>query len=206
MSQHLSRKDLFYVEFTKKFIPDSIENFYKPYVKSMPTQIESPRLLVESSLQGVNVPSYQFEGVSQGHVDTYNKNSISTNWRSNINAQELTEKNITLTFKLLNGYINYWILLDTLFYHYDMKNPNPFIGNISLRILDSDENIMFTRIYNDCILTSISEFELSYSENIQTFETFNIGIQFSTVETQFANPGNPNTFDENPSEFAGKVN
>ena len=65
---------------------------------------------------------------------------------------------------------------------------------------------MFSRIYKDCILTGISDFELSYSENIQTFETFNITLQYSKVESTFANPGNPNTFDNNPSQFTGKTN
>ena len=203
--RHLARKDLFYIEFTKKFIPEKIEEFYKPYVKNMPTQLESPRTLVESSLQGVTIPSYQYEGVEQGFVDTLNKNEIKTTWRSTLNAQELTEKNLTLTFKLLNGYVNYWILLDTFFFHYDMKNPEAFIGDITLRMLDNQENVMFSRVYRDCILTGISDFELSYSENIQTFETFNITLQYSKVESTFANPGNPNTFDTNPSKLTGKI-
>ena len=190
----LSRKDLFYVEFTNKFIPQEIEDFYRPYCKNMPTQVDSPRILVESSMQGITVPSYQYDSVNQMHVDTLNHNGISTNWRSTTNAQENTVKNLSLTFKLLNGYINYWILLDTYFFHYDMANPEPFIGDISLRMLDNQENIMFTRVYKDCIFTGISDFELSYSENIQTFETFTIDLQYSKSETTFANPGNPNIF------------
>ena len=192
--RHLARKDLFYIEFTKKFIPEQIEEFYRPYIKNMPTQVDSPRDIVEGSLQGITVPSYQFDSVTQGHVDTFNNNEKSTNWRSTLNPQELTEKSITLTFKLLSGYINYWIMLDTFFYHYDMKNPNAVIGDISLRILDKDGLIMFTRIYRDCLLTGISDFELSYSDNIQTFETFTATIQYSSVETIFGNPGNPNLF------------
>jgi len=171
----------------------------------MPHQLDSPRVLVESSMQGVTVPSYEYDGVNQGHVDTLNKNEITTNWRSTINAQENTVKSLSLTFKLLNGYINYWILLDTFFFHYDFKNPNPFIGDISLRMLDNDGNVMFTRVYKDCIFTSISDFELSYSENIQTFETFTIGLQYSKTETVFANTGNPNVFKYNPSNFSGKL-
>lgn len=204
--RHLARKDLFYVEFTNKFIPEDIEDFYKPYVKNMPTQIESPRVLVESSMQGITVPSYQYDAVSQGHVDTLNHNELTTNWRSSMNAQENSQKNLTLTFKLLNGYVNYWILLDTFFYHYDFKNKEAFIGDISLRMLDNQGSVMFTRIYRDCIFTGISDFELSYSENIQTFETFTIDLVYSKAETVFANPGNPNTLDTNPSRFSGKVN
>jgi hypothetical protein len=206
MPNFLAQKDLFYVEFTKKFIPNKIEDFYKPYVKSMPHQLDSPRILVERSLQGVTVPSYQYDGVSQMHVDTLNHNGKTTNWRSTMNPQENTVKNLSLTFKLLNGYINYWILLDTFFFHYEMKNPEAFVGDISLRMIDNDNNVMFTRVYKDCIFTGISDFELSYSDNIQTFEVFTIDLQYSSAETTFANPGNPNLFNENPSNFTGKVN
>jgi hypothetical protein len=202
----LNRKDLFYVEFTNKFIPEEIENFYKPYIKSMPTQIESPRKLIETSLQGVSVPSSRYDAVSQHGVDTFNKNAIYRNLRSTFNPQELSEKSLTLTFKLLNGYINYWILTDTFNYHYDMKNPNAVIGDISLRILDSDGLIMFTRVYKDCLLTGISDLELSYSENLQTFETFTITVVYSTTETTFANPGNTKSWNDNPSKFSGKIN
>lgn len=189
--EYLNRKDLFYVEFTNKFIPKEVDDFYRPYVERMPTQIVSPRKLVEASLQGITVPSYQYDPVNQHHVDTKNHNGITTNWRTSLNMQELTQKSLTCTFKLLNGYINYWILLDTFFYHNDMKNDEAFIGDISLRILDSEGLVMMTRKYNDCILTGISEFELAYSENIQTFETFTINLQYSTAETTFGNPGNP---------------
>lgn len=196
---YLNRKDLFYVEFTKLFIPEDIEKFYRAYVDRLPTFVDSPRKLVESSLQGITVPSYQYDPVSQTGVDTMNKNTIETKYRSSYNMQDNTQKTLTCTFKLLNGYINYWILLDTFFFHNDQKTKSAYIGDISLRILDAEGLVMMTRKYKQCIITGISEFELSYSENIQTFETFNITLQYTVAETEFANPGNP-------IRFGNKVN
>ena len=197
--EYLSRKDLFYVEFTRGFIPDKLEEFYSPYVERMPTQITSPRVLVESSLQGVTIPSYQYDSVSQQTVDTLNHNGITNNWRTSLNMQDNTGKTITCTFKLLNGYINYWILLDTFFYHNDFKTKEPFINDISVRILDADGLVMMTRKYINCTVIGISEFELSYSDNIQSFETFNITFAYSVAETEFGNPGNP-------IQFGNKIN
>ncbi len=204
--RHLARKDLFYVEFGRNWVPDDIEKFYKPYIKDMPTQINSPRILVSSSLQGITFPSFQYDGVNQGHVDTSQNNNITTNWRATTNMQEATSKKITFTYKLLNGYINYWIMNDSLFYHNDMQNRDKFIGDISIRILDNNDLVMFTRVYKNCIMVGISDFEMSYSDNIQTFETFTVDMEYSAVETVFANPGNPNKFETNPSRFSGKVN
>jgi hypothetical protein len=194
---YLARKDLFYVEFTRNFVPDEVAVNYNPYVDRMPTQISDARTLVESSLQGINIPSYQYDGVEQFHVDTLNHNQIGTNYRSSMNTQDLTNKSLNLTFKLLSGYINYWIMLDTFFFHYDFPNPKAFIGDISIRILDEGGNVMMTRIFKDCIMTGIGDFELAYSDNLQTFETFTVDLQYSVAETTFANPGDPSNFGEN---------
>ena len=169
---------------------------FTPYVDRMPTQIRTARDLVEISLQSITVPSYQYDAVSQGGVDTMNHNEITTNLRGTFNAQDLTQKSLTLTFKLLNGYINYWVLLDTWFYHYDMENPNADFGDISLNTLDNEGNIMFTRTFKKCLFTGISDFELSYSDNTQTFDTFTIDVQYTLAETSFANPSSQVEFVE----------
>lgn len=194
MPNLLSRKDLFFVEFTKKFIPSAVADNYKAYVDRLPTQISDPKVLVESTLQGINIPSYQYNGVEQFHVDTSLHTQLGTNWRASTNTQDLTDKSLSLTFKLISGYINYWIMLDTFFYHYDFKNPEAFIGDVSVRILDEVGNVMFTRVFKNCIMTGIGEFELAYSDNLQTFETFTVNLQYSVAETTFANPGDPEVF------------
>lgn len=200
MGNFLNRKDLFYVELGKWFIPESIEKFYFPYINRMPTFIESPRTLVESTIQSITIPSYSYESIEQTTVDTLNKNGVTSNYRNSTNMQDLSDKSLTVNFKTLNGYVNYWILQDTFFYHNDMKNGNTFVGDISLRILDLEGLVMFTRVYKDCTFTGISEFEVGYGENIQTLDSFSITIKYSNVETTFANPGNPRNFG-NPSEI-----
>lgn len=194
MGNFLNRKDLFYIEFGKWFIPEQIETFYMPYIDRMPTFIDSPRKLVESTVQSINIPSYSYESVEQMTVDTLNKNGISSNYRNSINIQEMSDKSISVNFKIINGYINYWILQDTFFCHNDMKTKKTFVGDISLRILDNDGYVMFTRVYKDCTFTGISEFEVGYAENIQTLETFSITLKYSNVETKFANAGTPSNF------------
>lgn len=194
MGNFLNRKDLFYVQFGKWFIPTDIDTFYMPYIERMPTYIDSSRILVESSLQSIKLPSFAYQPVNQITKDTYNKNSTSSNYRTSINMQENSDKTITLNFKTLNGYINYWILLDTFFYHNDMKNGNTFIGDISVYLLDVEGSIMFTRIFRDCIFNEISEIEMAYSENVQTFEIFSITLTYSKSEIEFSNPGNPLNF------------
>jgi len=181
----LSRKDLFYVAFPKKFISDGIEEFYKPYVKRMPTYIDSPRELVKATLQAVTIPSIGYAAVDPFYKEKYSPTAITRQNRASINPQDLSDKSITLTFKMINGYVNYWILLDAFNEHYDFSNAERYMFDLPVHILDNDGTVVFSRIFKDCIFTEITEYQLSYSENFAGFDTFSITFNYTTSETKF---------------------
>ena len=181
----LNRKDLFYIEFPRNFISDSIENFYNPYVKRMPSHIDSTRTLVKSTVQSITIPSFGYDVVSTMYKDKYTPSGITRNDRASFNSQELSDKSITITFNTIDGYINYWVLLDVFFESYDKNNRNPYIFDLPIHILDKDGIIMFSRKFKDCIFSGISEFELSYSDNVALPETFSITINYTTSEINF---------------------
>ena len=182
MSNFLVRPDLFYVEFGKNFIPKEIEDKYTPYVHNMPCTVTSPRILVEGSLQTFLLPAFEYDPTENSGVDTLNNTSIKQNYRGVKNPQELSTKDLTLSFKILDGYINYWILFDAFMHHYDFKNKNRYIGDIVLRIMDHDGIIMFSRIFKDCLMTGMSDLTLNFATNQQLFNTFDLSIKYSTSE------------------------
>jgi len=181
----LSRKDLFYVGFPKIFISDEIEAYYKPYVKRMPAYIDSPRELVKSTVQAITVPSFGYSVVDPFYKDKYSPTAITRQNRSSINPQDLSEKSLTITFKMVNGYVNYFIMLDTFFEHYDFSNKQAYMFDLPVHVLDNDGTIMFSRIFKDCIFSEISEFQLSYSENFAGFDTFTVTFNYTTSEMKF---------------------
>ena len=181
----LSRKDLFYIGFPKKFISEQIEGFYQPYVKRMPTYVDSPRELVKSTVQAITIPSFGYPVVEQNYKDKYFPSAITRQNRSSLNPQDLSDKSLTITFKMINGYVNYWIMLDAFFEHYDYSNENPYMFDLPVHIMDNDGTIMFSRVFKDCIFSAISEFQISYSDNIAGFDTFDVTFNYTTSEMKF---------------------
>ena len=182
----LSRKDLFYVAFPKKFIPESIETLYRErYVKRMPSYIDSPRELVINTVQAITVPSFGYDVVDPMYKDKYSNSAITRQNRASINPQDLSDKSLTVTFKMISGYVNYFILLDTFNDHYDYSNPERYMFDLPVHILDNDGTIIFSRIFKDCIFSEITEFQLSYSDNFAGFDTFSITLNYTTSETAF---------------------
>lgn len=181
----LSRKDLFYVGFPKDFISKEVESFYMPYVKRMPSYIDSPAELVKGTVQAITIPSFGYSVVEPFYKDKYTPTAITRQNRASINPQDLSDKSLTITFKMINGYVNYWIMLDTFLEKYDFSNPDAYMFDLPVHIMDNDGNIMFTRIFKDCIFSAVSEFQISYSDNIAGFDTFDITINYTTTEMTF---------------------
>ena len=113
-------------------------------------------------------------------------------WRSSQNAQEIFTKEFQLTFQLIDGHINYWILLDTLLYYYDFKNKERFTQNIPTRILDAEGNVMFTALFTDVLFTGLTEYQLSYSDLSQEFKTFDCTFQYNTLNLELLPESNIN--------------
>lgn len=181
----LSRKDLFIVAFPREFISNEIETFYQPYVKRMPSYIDSPRELVKSTVQAITIPSFGYDVVSTIYKDKYTPSGITRQNRGSLNVQDLSNKSLEITFKMINGYVNYWIMLDTFFEKYAYENNNPYMFDLPVHIIDNDGNIMFTRVFKDCIFSAISEFQISYGDNVAGFDTFTITFNYTLTETKF---------------------
>jgi hypothetical protein len=157
-----ARSDLFKVEFPRTFIPKSIKDKYAPYVFRMPTMINDVTDLINYTIQSVTIPTMNYTPVEQVKPDTkapiqsqeeVNPNSLGTSqtkaartrrWRSSQNYQEIFTKEFQVTFQLIDGHVNYWIMLDTLLYYYDFRNKQRFTESIPIRILDAEGNVMFT--------------------------------------------------------------
>lgn len=196
-----ARSDLFKVELPRNFIPKEVKDKYQEYVFRMPTMINDVTDLINYTIQTVTIPSMSYSPVEQIKPEIKNKfpgekvasNSLGTSsteasrnrfWRTSQNVQELFSKEFQITFQLIDGHVNYWILLDTLLYYYDFKNRERFSTTIPIRILDTEGNIMFTAQFIDTLFLGLSEYELSYSDLTQEFKTFDASFQYNTLNLE----------------------
>jgi len=183
-----NRNDLFRIDLPIHFIPEDVSNKYKDYIKRLPLQITSAIDLVNYSIQSLTIPAFSFEPVEQWSSGLDNmktpKKGGSRFYRPAVNVSGLSERKITLTLQLLDGCINYWILLDTFFKYYSHENANPFVQDIIHTIFDSEGNNLIKIIYKDCVFTGLSELTSSYAETMPDFKTFTIDFTFNTFETK----------------------
>jgi hypothetical protein len=183
-----NRNDLFKVELPKIFIPDDIKAKYKNYILRLPSNIKDITDLINYTIQSITVPNFNYDPVEQvqsGYADV--KRGTSRLYRNALSEEMLLERKFTITFSLLDGDINYWILLDTFFAYYNFENTtDKFIPDISIKLYNAEGLHMYTVKFTGCLLTSVGEYTLSYSEITPEFKTFDVGFSFNAMEMDFA--------------------
>ena len=86
-----------------------------------------------------------------------------------------------MTFQLLDGFINYWLMMDTLLYYYARSTKQAYIEPFTLRILDAEGASVAYMEFNDIILNSINELNLNMAENVADFSTFECSFFYNRL-------------------------
>lgn len=172
-----SRNNLFDFRFPRKFIPEEVAAKYKPYLNKIPGNLlAEPVDFINYSIQGLNIPGISFDPVTQADNDGTTRYR-----RGAIPIQNTVERQFTVTFQLLDGYINYWIMMDTLLYYYARTTKEPYIQPLTLRILDSEGNSVAYMQFEKVIMNSINELSLNMADNVAEFSTFEVTFFYNRL-------------------------
>lgn len=170
-----SRNNLFDFKFPKNFIPAEVAEKYKSYLHKIPgNMLENPIDFINYTIQEINLPGISFEPVTQADND-----GTIRYHRGRIPIQNTIERQFTVKFQLLDGYINYWILTDTLLHYYADQTLEKYIPDVKLRILDAEGLGLASIQFEKPIMNSISDLNLNLAENVAEFNTFEINFYYN---------------------------
>ena len=180
-----SRNNLFSFNFPRNFIPATIAEKYKPYLNRIPGNvIEEPIDFLNYTIQGCNFPS-----VSQETMETNARGS--SRFHRGVQASVVDDKTFTVTFQLVDGYINYWILRDIFTTYYNhTETKEHFLQDLTLNITDAEGNVIVTVKMMYPIMLGVSELSMSFASNVAEFNTFDVAFQYNVLELDNKITGN----------------
>lgn len=173
-----SRANLFEFFFPKTFMPKEISDKYRFYLNRIPGNvIEEPLDFINYTIQSINLPGMGYDSVEQAQ---YPGRSIQ--FRDAKPRQELFQKEMTVTFQLVDGYINYWMMMDILDHYYDFETRPPYIDDLNVRMMDSEGQALVTARLQRPLIKSISDLSMSFASNVAEFTTFDLTIGYNDLE------------------------
>ncbi|MDC1282386.1 hypothetical protein N8Z10_00375 [bacterium] len=170
-----SRNNLFSFRFPRTFIPQEVAEKYKKYLDRTPGNlITEPIDFINYSIQGISIPGIKFDP-----IETSPNDGTVTYHRGSTPIQNTIDRQFSISMQLLDGYVNYWIMQDTLLYYYSKGVRDPFINDLKLQIMDAEGIHVMSAVFEKPIMNSISDLDLNMSSNIAEFSTFDINFFYN---------------------------
>jgi len=130
-----------------------------------------------AQIQSVTFPTINMDPVQQtrnlGKQQEY-KNSVP--------IVDLFTRDLTVTFKTLDGYINYWIFLDNMMEYLKFDNKQLYFDDLQMRFLDQEGLVVLTTQYKGTYFKGMTEVTASYSDNNPDFKTFTCSFGFFKMD------------------------
>jgi hypothetical protein len=170
----------FYFNFPKGFFSERVVSKYTKYIEKQPSPFENVPQYVNSTIQSISFPSLNIDSVEQ--VRPLGKK---VSYKSSTPLQDLFSKDISINFKAADGFVNYFIMLDTVLDFLNFGNPQVFIQTLPLRVMDGEGNIVFSVEFQEVIFTSFSGLELNYTLNNPSYTGFTLGFTCNYLDVKF---------------------
>jgi hypothetical protein len=174
-----SRASSFYFVFPKGFFPEVVVEKYMPYVKSLQTPFDTLTQFMNSTIQSINFP-----GMSMGSTQQVRYLGKKVIYKDATPVQDLFNQEFSVSFRMTDGFVNYWIMLDTILNFQNFKNEQPYIPTLPLRFLNTNGDILVTNNFENVIISSISDVQLNYTQNSPQVSTFSVGFKSNFMHIQ----------------------
>jgi hypothetical protein len=173
-----SKNNNFIVTFNQGWFYPDIVRRYETYIKRLPVPYQNLHDYMTASVQAMSFPALSAEPVEQVlYEDNYTS-------KGGLRLERYLDRKINLTFKLYEGYINYWVMFDTFRAFYDLDNKEAFMPDLSVTFLDQTGFEFITVQFHQIVILNISEVELNYSSNTAEFKTFNMSLNYNYIKIQ----------------------
>ena len=156
--------------------PDVIEK-YTDYYKSGKNVYSDITSFLNASVQNVSLPD-----ISLGLVKQFKKNN-ETSFRSGNTLKQGYTKEMTITFKLSENYLNHMILRDQLERYMDRAvNDKVFMPDLALHMMDYRGRVVMSQIYTNIVFFGITTLDISMTNVVPETQTFDIQLAYHDVK------------------------
>jgi hypothetical protein len=128
---------------------------------------------MSSTVQQIDFPAWNMELAQQTRMLGKKQE-----YKSSKPLKELFTREITLTMKISDAYLNYFIFLENALEFLDFSNKQQTLAPLRLMLLNNEGYSVSSIVFNNPILKSQNGIKLSYSSVTPEFSTFEIKFQY----------------------------
>lgn len=173
MSLLNSRSNAYAVWLPKDFIYPEVRERWTPIVRRLKLQYQTLEDFLNASIQSTTFPEVILNPIVQP------QSQFQIKYRGGKELEPILDKNITLTFKLIEGFITYWMLFDQIEVFHKYKDTGPFWSSMFISFLDHHGFELMAFEFEKIIPNRLSQLEISYANVGAEFNTFTLNLIYN---------------------------
>lgn len=170
-----TKNNLLYFRFPQDFIPLHIEEKYNTLLKQHQCAFKSTREYINSLMINFRLPGLDYDLTSQEHARS------PRNFRGGLDIFRSFDKTFSIDIRLTEGYLSYFILLETIIYWNDQNTVN-YLPKFTFKTMNLRGFEIATVEYSEVLFNSIGELTLTSSDVEPTFNSFTIGFKANLID------------------------
>jgi len=168
-----SLNNQFLVQFPRGLFYPEIISKWEPIINRLKLPYQNIEDFINACVQSVTFPSVEIPGVSQP------QGQFNIMYRPGKELEPILEKNLTVTFKLSEGFISYWILFEQIESFIEYKETVPFWPPMYISFLDHRGFELVAFSFEKIIPISLSQFDVAYNTTAASFNTFSMTLRYN---------------------------
>ena len=179
----------FAIRLPRDFFYREIREAWTPIVKRLKLQYLSLEDYINATVQSITFPEMILTPVEQPQT------MFNIRYRNGKELEPLLDKNLTITFKLTEGFITYWILFEQIEMFQKYSATLPYWPSIYVSFLDNHGFELMTFEFQKIIPIGLSQFNVSYATTAADFNVFTLNLAYNRykiskrVSSQINNAG-----------------
>ena len=162
-----ARQNGFIFMFPPDFFSDKVKEKYKKYFQSLVLPYDTIEDFMSSTVQQIDFPGWEMQLAEQ--TRSLGKRQ---EYKSSKPIEDLFKRQFTITFKLSDAFLNYFIFLDNALNFIDHNNKKQTTSPMQLSLLSNEGYLVSNLIFNKPILYGQDGIKMSYSSTTPKFSTF----------------------------------
>lgn len=201
------RFDLFRFCFPKEFLPEEIRTKYQTILNRNAGVIVNPIDYLNESIQAVHIPGISGLAMEQTQREANQvvprsvvpRDGVSSNRMGRINVEpshqvvyksagnplDKIERELKITFRMNQGMYNYYMLYETIFYHYVKHINMPSDDVLFIEILNEHGSICGRIVMTDVHIDGLDGLDFSYDKTTRDHYTFDLVMKFNNINFEF---------------------
>lgn len=167
------RQNGFIFLFPVDYFAPEVKEKYKKYYQSLIMPYDTIDDFMSSTIQQVEFPSWQMQLAQQTRL-----HGKKQEFKNSTQVVDNFKREFTITFKMTDAYLNYFIFLENSLKFMDFENTKQTFDPMELVLLDNQGFMVASIVFKNPILKGQDGLKLSYSSLTPEFKIFTATFQY----------------------------